>query len=114
VRGDPLLLERLTHNLLENALRYNVPGGGVWLSTAVLDGEAVLTVANTGPVIAAHEVPPLFEPFRRLGADRTGSAHGTGLGLSIVRSVARAHGGEVTAQPRPDGGLAVTVRLPVG
>jgi signal transduction histidine kinase len=115
--GDPVLLERLVHNLLDNAVRYNVPGGAVWLGTAEETGEVVLTVANTGPVLAAADVAALFEPFRRLGADRTGSASGTGLGLSIVRSVARAHGGEATARPRPaadGGGLAVTVRLPVG
>ena len=115
--GDPVLLERLVHNLLDNAVRYNVPGGAVWLGTGEETGEVVLTVANTGPVLAAADVAALFEPFRRLGADRTGSASGTGLGLSIVRSVARAHGGDATARPRPatdGGGLAVTVRLPVG
>jgi signal transduction histidine kinase len=68
-------------------------------------------VTNTGPSIAEYEVARLFEPFQRL-TDRVGSAHGTGLGLSIVRSVARAHGGDVSAEPGPDGGLAVRVELP--
>ncbi|GIF71194.1 sensor histidine kinase [Asanoa siamensis] len=111
--GDPVLLERLAQNLVENAIRHNVAAAGaVTVTTGVSAGQAVLTVANTGPSIPAYEVPALFEPFRRL-TDRVGSAHGTGLGLSIVRSVARAHGGEVTARPRPGGGLVVSVALPL-
>jgi signal transduction histidine kinase len=70
-----------------------------------------IVVSNTGAVISAHEVPLLFEPFRRLH-DRVGSAGGSGLGLSIVRAVARAHGGDTNAFPRPGGGLAVRVTLP--
>ncbi len=66
---------------------------------------------NSGPVVPVYEVETLFEPFRRLQGERVGAAHGFGLGLSIVRAVARAHGGKVMAEPRPDGGLAVTVTL---
>jgi signal transduction histidine kinase len=72
----------------------------------------VLRVENTGPPVAPHEIGTIFEPFRRLRADRTGSARGAGLGLSIVRAVVRAHDGHVETVPRPDGGLAITVRLP--
>ena len=121
VAGDPVLLERLAQNLVDNAIRYNVPEGG-WISvrTGVEDGEAVLTVENTGPPVPPYEVPGLFEPFRRLPtAERIADpgestiGRGAGLGLSIVRSVARAHGGDVHASPGEDGGLAVRVRLPV-
>ncbi|GIF47009.1 signal transduction histidine kinase [Asanoa ferruginea] len=110
--GDPVLLERLAQNLVENAIRHNVAAGWVTVTTRSSADHAVLTVANTGPVVPAVEVAGLFEPFRRL-TDRVGSAHGTGLGLSIVRSVARAHGGDVTAQPRAGGGLVVDVTLPL-
>lgn len=108
--GDPILLERLASNLLDNALRYNAPGGDVWLATSTVNGLAVLTVANTGPVIAPSAVDGLFEPFRRLH-ERT-SGHGFGLGLAIIASIAAVHGGSVSAQPRPDGGLQVAVELP--
>ena len=108
--GDPILLERLAANLYDNAVRYNVPGGDVWLSTGTVGGRAVLTVGNTGPVIAAESVEGLFEPFRRL-RDRTGDG-GFGLGLAIVASIAAAHGGEAEAGPLPGGGLSVTVSLP--
>jgi signal transduction histidine kinase len=111
--GDAVLLERLAQNLVENAVRHNHPGGFARVTTRTAPGGgAVLEVANTGPVIPAYEIPGLFEPFRRLDADRLVTAKGAGLGLSIVRSVARAHGGEASARPNPGGGLVVTVSLP--
>ncbi|GAA0559224.1 sensor histidine kinase [Actinomadura livida] len=113
VSGDPVLLERCAVNLLENALKYNVRDGRVWVRTGVRDGEAFLQVVNTGRPVPSYEVGSLFEPFRRLRADRTGSRDGAGLGLSIVRAVVNAHGGAIDAVPRPDGGLSITVRLPV-
>ncbi|MFI9149254.1 sensor histidine kinase [Streptomyces sp. NPDC053367] len=112
VRGDPVLLERLAQNLVQNAVRYNVDGGWVRVVCGGRGPEEVrLTVDNSGPEVAPYEVPALFEPFRRLD-DRVGSAQGTGLGLSIVRSVARAHAGEAEAAPRAGGGLTVRVTLP--
>ncbi|MEV5407576.1 HAMP domain-containing sensor histidine kinase [Thermopolyspora sp. NPDC052614] len=111
--GDPVLLERCVSNLVENAIKYNVPEAGqLWVRTGILDGGSVVQVANTGPLVPAYEVDDLFEPFRRLNADRIDSARGAGLGLSIVRAVVRAHGGTVKAAPRDGGGLVVTVRLP--
>ncbi len=117
VAGDPLLLERLAHNLLDNAIRYNVPQGGrVMVATGMDAGNACLTVANSGRPVPAYEMPNPFEPFRRLpdadGLATTSSARGVGLGLSIVRAVAHAHGGDVRASPKEDGGLVVRVRLP--
>ncbi|RCG30702.1 HAMP domain-containing protein [Sphaerisporangium album] len=113
--GDPVLVERLVANLVENAVKYNVPTSGqVWLRTGMVDGAPVVQVANTGQHVPAYEVDDLFEPFRRLNSDRVESARGTGLGLSIVRAVVRAHQGIVKAVPREGGGLVMTVRLPAG
>lgn len=101
VQGNGVLLERIALNLVQNAVRYNVPEDGwVEVTTEVQHGHAVLVVSNTGPVVPAYEVDNLFEPFRRLRTERTGSDKGVGLGLSIARSVARAHGGHISAQPR--------------
>ncbi|MQA98003.1 MAG: HAMP domain-containing protein [Streptosporangiales bacterium] len=111
-RGDPVLLERLVWNLLENAVRYNTEGGELVARSGVYEGFAAIQIENSGQVIPAYEVEGLFEPFRRGQGDRLGSARGAGLGLSIVRSVAHAHGGTVAAWPRDGGGLVVTVRLP--
>ncbi|MEO3800467.1 HAMP domain-containing sensor histidine kinase [Nonomuraea sp. B1E8] len=111
--GDPVLLERSVSNLLENAVKYNIPENGkVWIRTGMADGALVVQVANTGQHVPAYEVNSLFEPFRRLHSDRVDSAKGSGLGLSIVRAVVQAHGGNVTAVPRDGGGLVVTIRLP--
>ncbi|MGW0997058.1 sensor histidine kinase [Streptomyces sp. NPDC002520] len=114
VQGNGVLLERIALNLVQNAVRYNVPKGGwVEVATEVDNGHAVLTVSNTGPVVPAYEIDNLFEPFRRLRTERTGSDKGVGLGLSIVRSVARAHGGHIAARPREGGGLVMRVTLPL-
>jgi signal transduction histidine kinase len=109
VRGDPVLLSRLVANLVDNAVRYNVPGGTV---RAGLSATGTLTVTNTGPAVPEDRVAELFEPFRRMHA-RTRSAEGAGLGLSIVAAIARAHDATVTATPNRDGGLELTVRFPV-
>ncbi|MGY0070193.1 sensor histidine kinase [Streptomyces sp. QTS137] len=114
VRGNGVLLERIALNLVQNAVRYNVAEQGwVEVTTDVEHGQAVLVVSNAGPVVPAYEVDNLFEPFRRLRTERTGSDKGVGLGLSIVRSVARAHGGHIYAQPREGGGLVMRVTLPI-
>ncbi|GAA3486059.1 MULTISPECIES: sensor histidine kinase [Streptomyces] len=114
VQGNGVLLERIALNLVQNAVRYNVADNGwVEVTTDVQHGQAVLVVSNTGPVVPAYEIDNLFEPFRRLRTERTGSDKGVGLGLSIARSVARAHGGRIIAEPREGGGLVMRVTLPV-
>ncbi|WP_407659380.1 sensor histidine kinase [Lipingzhangella rawalii] len=110
--GDPVLLERLVANLVENAIRYNTTDGEVIVRVGPHDGAAAVQVENPGPVIPAYEVSDLFDPFRRGSGDRVSSRNSAGLGLSIVRSVVRAHGGELRAWPRPGGGLVVTARFP--
>ncbi|SEG07064.1 Signal transduction histidine kinase [Actinacidiphila yanglinensis] len=114
VQGNGVLLERIALNLVQNAVRYNVAKDGwVDVTTSAEHGQALLVVANTGPVVPAYEVDNMFEPFRRLRTERTGSDKGVGLGLSIARSVARAHGGVITAQPREGGGLVMRVAIPM-
>lgn len=114
VQGNGVLLERIALNLVQNAVRYNVmEEGWVEVTTMIEHGQAVLLVSNTGPVVPAYEIDNIFEPFRRLRTERTGSDKGVGLGLSIARSVARAHGGRIIAEPREGGGLVMRVTLPV-
>jgi signal transduction histidine kinase len=108
VRGDPVLLERLVTNLLDNATKYN--NGG---TVEVRVGEnPAIEVSNTGPPVPPDRADTLFEPFVRLDRDRAGPHRGVGLGLSIVASIAHAHGGAVQAVPRAGGGLVVSVSLP--
>jgi len=107
VDGDPVLLERLMQNLVQNGIRHNEPHGWVQVTT----GPEGLVVTNSGPIVPSYEVESLFEPFRRLEEERTTGSRGIGLGLSIVRSIVRAHHGEITAEPRSAGGLILRVRL---
>jgi signal transduction histidine kinase len=110
--GEPRLIERLIVNIMDNAVRYNAPGGIVEVSTGTRGGDAVLSVENTGPDVRTEDVERLFQPFQRLGTGRTTRDGGLGLGLSIVQAIAAAHGGEVEARPRREGGLRIEVRLP--
>lgn len=102
--GDPDLVERLAVNLVSNAARHNVAGGRIEVATRMEAGRAVLSVANTGPVIPPGAIEGLFQPFERLGANG-----GVGLGLAIVREVAAAHDAHVSARARTSGGLAIEV-----
>jgi signal transduction histidine kinase len=113
VEGDAVLLDRLVRNLVDNAIRHNRRDGRVTVTTGRVGAHAVVTVDNTGDVIPADAVERLFEPFQRLAAHRPAGARSTGLGLAIVRSIVRVHAGTVTATPNADGGLTVTVSLPV-
>jgi len=112
VAGDPHLIERLAVNLVDNAVRHNTAGGTVQLSTGRQDGRAVISVANTGPVIPPAEVTRLFQPFERLAARRAGDGDGHGLGLSIVAAIAGAHDATIAADAQPEGGLRVRVSFP--
>jgi signal transduction histidine kinase len=113
IPGDPVLMERLISNLVTNAILYNEPGGWVEVEVAADTVAApALSVRNTGQNVPAEAVASLFEPFRRLTADRTNHSGGAGLGMSIARSIAAAHGGTIQARPRSEGGLIVDLGLP--
>jgi signal transduction histidine kinase len=141
ITGDPQLLERMIWNLVDNAVRHNVPGGWIKLRTGSRDAAAYLEIANSGPFVPDDAVPSLFEPFRRMQARTgvqaptgvqartgvqaptgvqartgvqapTGVRDGVGLGLSIARSAATAHRATVTARSQPAGGLDILVVIP--
>jgi signal transduction histidine kinase len=110
--GDPRLVDSLVANLVDNAIRHNVPGGWVQVGTWRSAGDGVLSVRNTGPVIAPQELDRLFVPFQRLHAERTRHSDGHGLGLAIVRAIASAHGAVLTVDARDSGGLDIRVVFP--
>ncbi len=111
--GDRALLERLIDNLIGNAVRYAPPGSPVRVDVARRPAGATLRVANAGEAIGADELPRLFERFYRRGTSRSRESGGSGLGLAIVAAVAAVHGGACSAQSPAEGGLVVTVTLPV-
>ncbi len=112
VDGDPLLVQQLVINLIDNAVRHNIPGGDIEITTGTSHAGAVLSVANSGQVIPAAEVDRLFQPFQRPGPRPARRDGGHGLGLSIVRAIATAHAATITARPGPGGGLAIDVTFP--
>jgi signal transduction histidine kinase len=107
--GDPLLVQQLVANLIDNAVRHNIPGGDIQVATGTDSGHAVLSVTNSGQVIPPADVDRLFQPFQRLGPRPARRDGGHGLGLSIVRAIATAHSATIRARARPEGGLAVDV-----
>jgi heavy metal sensor kinase len=113
VRGDPVALERLAINLLENALRYSPRGETATLRVSRDNGQAVLEVADTGPGISAEHLPRLFDRFYRVDRARSRQLGGSGLGLAIVKSLAEAHGGSVAVTSELGRGSVFTVRLPL-
>jgi signal transduction histidine kinase len=111
--GDPRLAERLVANLIDNALRHNLPRGGrIDVTTTTRDGRAVISVANSGAPVAPDEVERLFQPFQRLGAERIDHGEGLGLGLSIVQAIATAHDAILAARAQPTGGLDIEIGFP--
>jgi signal transduction histidine kinase len=111
VPADRPQLERILNNLLGNALKYTPAGGHVSLRAAREDGAVTIAVADDGPGIAAEDLPIIFEKYRRAPAARR--VEGVGLGLFIARTLARAHGGDVTVASTPGRGATFTLRLPL-
>lgn len=108
LHGKPLALKRSLSNLIDNAIQY-----GTQATLDVDDGaQLVIRVLDDGPGIPAEALDQVFEPFFRLESSRNRSTGGTGLGLSIARDIAQAHGGSLTLQNRPEGGLAAILTLP--
>jgi signal transduction histidine kinase len=113
VLGSQPLLRRMVDNVIDNAIGHNRAGGWVSVTTGA-DGRCTrLVVENGGEVLDQRQVAQLGQPFRRLGADRTGSDTGAGLGLSIVAAIAAAHGGTLDLRARPGGGLRASIALPL-
>jgi signal transduction histidine kinase len=110
--GDPDQLAQLAANLISNAARHNLAAGRIEIATRTEARHAVLSVANTGPVIPAQQLPRLFQPFERLDPNPATASDGIGLGLTIVREIADAHGATLTARARPKGGLHIELRFP--
>jgi signal transduction histidine kinase len=111
IAGDRRLIGRLVSNLVDNALRYNVPGGTARIEVRAGASDVDLAVINTGPVVPAAEVDRLLQPFQRLAGNRIGHGEGLGLGLSIVAAIASAHHATLEVKPGAEGGLEVVVRF---
>ena len=109
---DYVEMDQVLSNLVENAVRHTPGGTEIWITIEHGDGDAVVTVCDSGPGIPEAELPRLFDPFVR-AARRKGGPGGVGLGLAIARGLVEAHGGRITAENRASGGAAFRFTLPL-
>lgn len=107
--GSDILLYRLVYNLVENAIKYNTPGGTVTVGVTQQDKHIRLTVADTGTGIPEELKERVFEPFFRLDKSRSRALGGVGLGLALVREIVNVHGGSISVKDNPDGGTTFEV-----
>ena len=110
--GDARLLQRLTANLIDNAIRHNIPHGRISIRVTASGGQPRIKITNTGPVIPAGQTTRLLQPFQRQSATRAADGEGLGLGLSIVAAIANAHNATLTINPGPHGGLDIAISFP--
>jgi signal transduction histidine kinase len=112
VRCDPMRIEQVLANLVNNAIKYSPPGGPVRVTVAWRADACAISVTDEGPGMSATDLAHVFDPFRRgAGVD---AVPGAGLGLFVARRIVEAHGGEITAETAPGAGSTFTVRLPAG
>ncbi len=112
VLGDPVMLEHLVRNLVENAIRHNHPGGWVKVAAGMSGKHADLRVSNSGAAIREGDLPRLVEPYWQADKGGRSGERGFGLGLSIVKAIVEAHAGKLDLAAPVDGGLEVTAGFP--
>lgn len=110
VRADPVLLSRLIQNLIENGFKYGKPGGRVWISAGISEGEVLLRVRDDGIGIPPEHQDKIWQRFYQVDTSR-GDEGGAGLGLAMAQQIARIHGGYMTLKSEPDAGSEFTLHL---
>jgi two-component system, OmpR family, sensor kinase len=113
ILGDADKLKQLTLILLDNALKYALEGGRVWLELKHVDNHAEIRISNTGQGINKDDLKRVFERFYRTDTSRSRQTGGTGLGLSIARWIAEQHGGTVELESELGAITTAIVRLPL-
>ncbi|MFY9574605.1 MAG: HAMP domain-containing sensor histidine kinase, partial [Blastocatellia bacterium] len=114
VQADRTRLEQILHNLIDNAVKFNRPGGSVSIASELKHGCVALTVADSGAGIAESDLPRVFERLYRGDRSRSHRTEGTGLGLAIVKHLVHAHGGELSVESEVGRGSRFTFTLLVG
>jgi two-component system phosphate regulon sensor histidine kinase PhoR len=112
VDADPVRLDQMLTNLIDNAIKFNRESGTVTVSSASTDTSVTISVADTGEGIMSDNLQRIFERFYRIDRGRARDVGGTGLGLAIVKHLARLHGGEVTVASKLGHGTVFTIELP--
>ena len=112
VLADPMRLEQMLTNLIDNSIKFNRDNGTVTVSASVAPGSTVISVIDTGEGIVPENLQRIFERFYRIDRGRTRNVGGTGLGLAIVKHLARLHGGDVFVTSTLGSGTTFTLELP--
>ncbi len=112
VNADPVRLEQMLTNLVDNAIKFNVPNGTVSVKLDALTDKDAITVSDTGEGISSDHLQRIFERFYRTDRARSREIGGTGLGLAIVKHLARLHGGEIHVSSSPGNGASFVIELP--
>ena len=107
--GSDILIYRLVYNLVENAIKYNHPGGQVTVTSCQKEKQVYLSVEDTGSGIPPELRERVFDPFFRVDKSRSRELGGVGLGLALVREIVKVHDGIITIQPNPAGGTIFEV-----
>jgi len=110
---DPLRMEQVLDNLLENALRYSAEGSMIHLSAFQEKGNLRIEVADSGEGIPSGELEHVFDRLYRVEPSRTRTRGGSGLGLAIVKSLVESHGGSIHAESMPGSGATFIIQLPL-
>ena len=113
IEGDPALLTSAFENVIRNAARYTDSGTAVEVAARTADGWLEVRVRDHGPGITESMLERVFDPFVRVGDARDRGSGGHGLGLAIAKRAIGLHGGEIAAANHPDGGLEISIRLPL-
>ncbi len=112
--GDPERLQQLFDNLLTNSLKYTDPNGSLSIDAQSAAGYAGIIFQDSGPSVPPADIDKLFERLYRVDNSRNRATGGAGLGLAICRNIVEAHGGAITAEPSPMGGVLIRIKLPLG
>ena len=110
---DPQRIEQVIGNLIGNSMRYVSGNGKIWLDVSVRDSKVMVSISDNGPGVPDSELPYIFDRFWRGEKSRARVTGGAGLGLAISKQLIEAQGGQISAQNKPEGGLLVTILLPV-
>jgi signal transduction histidine kinase len=113
VEGDNFAIKQAFTNLIDNAIKYNQPGGRVHISTYKDGQKAIVVVEDNGIGISEENQKHIFDRFFRLDKSRSRAQGGTGLGLAIVKEIIESHKGTVSVKSEPDAGSVFTITLPL-
>jgi two-component system sensor histidine kinase BaeS len=112
--GDPERLQQLFDNLFTNSLKYTDPGGSLHIDAQSAAGYVEILFQDSSPSVPSADIDKLFDRLYRVESSRNRATGGAGLGLAICRNIVEAHGGAITAEPSPLGGVLIRIKLPLG